>query len=837
MAVCQQRPSSGGCKDERVTNRSASEGQAIPDSPKASSQFISAIRKCAASPDRLAIGLLVAIVSIISIIRLWVQPGLGDWDIVSFYLPWYSFMGEQLRSGTIPGWNPHIFSGMPFAGDPQSGWWYFPAMLIFTVFPAVTGFKIFIWLHLMLSALAGYALARLLGLHATGSFTAGLIFACLQVGAALTFLIQMQMSPWIAIALIGYELGRRANDWRRMQAAFSLSAFAFSQIVGCYLGQGAYYTALFFAAYIGWRFLVIPESERLRNWRTRLFAALLAGGWTFGIGALIAAAGVWPRYDAVKRAYVGSDAYRGVNDWAPDRGWESWEVSMRVFQLSLNKFDNYLGGGIITLALIGVVALPRYRRFGIFVAAALVAIHLPLRPTRWHELFYELPRFRETHLHDPGRVLVLLPLAFALLGGLAVDQIKSITRGWRLITAAAIVAIAWQRLLRADRVRDQWMMGDITKLSAAIVAAAVVAYAIARLARTNSMWIARLQVVLIGVLLAGIVIDPVGFTLTKSVKGASDSSLASAVTTGAATSDPGGAGAYIEQQLQQSAVPFRYVGYSAPPEGYAPLHEIFDQAWVEALLANNRAMRLGLYDAQGYNPAQIVRYQTLFTAINGFEREYHEALVQPAGLGSPLLDLLNVRYIIVPLDIAGDSGGQRVVVPYPPSYVEVWRNDTVAVLENRNVLPHAWIVHQGVELGATDALQQLNSGNIDPRTTASFETTPPAMSAPSSGASESVTVTEYEADHVTLTATAESDGVLVLSDVYDPDWVVRVDGKRSELYVVDGVLRGVALPAGEHTITFSYEPASLRYGLIVSSLTIAGLALFLGYVYRGAKRS
>ncbi len=42
-------------------------------------------------------------------------------DAAAFFFPMFSFLGEQLRSGDIPGWNPYQFSGTPFAGDPESG--------------------------------------------------------------------------------------------------------------------------------------------------------------------------------------------------------------------------------------------------------------------------------------------------------------------------------------------------------------------------------------------------------------------------------------------------------------------------------------------------------------------------------------------------------------------------------------------------------------------------------------------------------------------------------------------------------------------------------------------
>ena len=41
---------------------------------------------------------------------------------------------------------------------------------------------------------------------------------------------------------------------------------------------------------------------------------------------------------------------------------------------------------------------------------------------------------------------------------------------------------------------------------------------------------------------------------------------------------------------------------------------------------------------------------TYIDALNGHRQEYHERDLFPAGLPSPLLDLLNLRYLIVPAD-------------------------------------------------------------------------------------------------------------------------------------------------------------------------------------------
>ena len=63
-------------------------------------------------------------------------------DNLTAYLPWWSYLGERLAAGEIPGWNPHQFSGIPFLADPQSGWMYLPAMFAFTLFDPIVAMKV-----------------------------------------------------------------------------------------------------------------------------------------------------------------------------------------------------------------------------------------------------------------------------------------------------------------------------------------------------------------------------------------------------------------------------------------------------------------------------------------------------------------------------------------------------------------------------------------------------------------------------------------------------------------------------------------------------------------------
>lgn len=72
-------------------------------------------------------------------------------------------------------------------------------------------------------------------------------------------------------------------------------------------------------------------------------------------------------------------------------------------------------------------------------------------------------------------------------------------------------------------------------------------------------------------------------------------------------------------------------------------------------------------------------------------------------------------------------------------------------------------------------------------------------------------------------------GIVIFTTAWYPGWRASVDGKETEVYVVDGAFQGVELVAGPHELILSYEPGDFRYGLIifVGSLIILLVGVFL----------
>jgi hypothetical protein len=289
---------------------------------------------------------------------------------------------------------------------------------------------------------------------------------------------------------------------------------------------------------------------------------------------------------------------------------------------------------------------------------------------------------------------------------------------------------------------------------------------------------------------------------------------------------PSDAGRFVQSKSEEEE-PFRYFGFGPQYlEGASVSSPIrFDQPKVRALEVGNRAMTLGLQSIQGYNALHLDRYDEYMKVLNQYEQNRHHTDVFDEHLDSPLLHLLNARYIIVPADSPPESqaGLQRVLRAKHPT---VYEDDQLKVLENRGALPRAWIVHSARQVRSREeALDLLSVGQVDPEETALLEDTPPEMSRPDDASADRASVTEYGANQIQLETSTGAPGLLVLSEVYYPAWKAYVDGQPAPVHVADQLLRSVPVPAGEHTVELRYESWTLRMGMAISLVTFATLIL------------
>lgn len=154
----------------------------------------------------------------------------------------------------------------------------------------------------------------------------------------------------------------------------------------------------------------------------------------------------------------------------------------------------------------------------------------------------------------------------------------------------------------------------------------------------------------------------------------------------------------------------------------------------------------------------------------------------------------------------------------------------MSLFENKNALPHAYFVPSVTPTSSyTDAKGKLwqMDNPLKLRDTALVEGLPGGTI---SNLNEGTIEDErMRANEVGLRASCPGTCFLVLADSYFPGWHAFVDGRETNIYRTDAVLRGVVVPAGDHDIQFIYRPAGLGWSFLVFSfgLALAGVLVLL----------
>jgi hypothetical protein len=201
-------------------------------------------------------------------------------------------------------------------------------------------------------------------------------------------------------------------------------------------------------------------------------------------------------------------------------------------------------------------------------------------------------------------------------------------------------------------------------------------------------------------------------------------------------------------------------------------------------------------DINGASPLVVERYRQLLNA------EPRERVWQ----------LLNVKYFVTWQ--GGFPNGEKVSV-------ERMGNREVNLYALPDPLPRAYVAHDATVI-ADDAraLRTVLSPQFDPGTTAVLDRAPPVV--PSGRKARSAaTVRDLAPDRLRVEATLAEPGVLVLSEVYYPGWRATVNGEPVTILRAQHTLRGVALPAGTHTVEMVFDPWTVKLGLAISGATVA----------------
>ncbi|HTS44565.1 MAG TPA: YfhO family protein [Puia sp.] len=198
----------------------------------------------------------------------------------------------------------------------------------------------------------------------------------------------------------------------------------------------------------------------------------------------------------------------------------------------------------------------------------------------------------------------------------------------------------------------------------------------------------------------------------------------------------------------------------------------------------------------GYHPAKLGLYQDII------ERQLTKQNMN-------VINMLNTRYFIQP----NAATGQPQAILNPGAFGPCWLVKAIHYVNT-----------------ADEEMKSLDSMNV--RDTAivrgSFQNVIKFI--PVADSTASIKLVENLNDYLRYQFSSRTNQFAVFSEVYyDKGWDAYLDGKKTDYCKVDYILRGMPVPAGEHTIEFRFEPQSLKKGATISWIASSLGALLILY--------
>jgi hypothetical protein len=262
------------------------------------------------------------------------------------------------------------------------------------------------------------------------------------------------------------------------------------------------------------------------------------------------------------------------------------------------------------------------------------------------------------------------------------------------------------------------------------------------------------------------------------------------------------------------------------------------------------------YNIQSLEPVQMPRPPAL-------DQQFFTALIPSGGKPVTVLtrmwELSNTRYLIgdratiESLDNQLDAGRNRFrilktfeMAAKPganPERLTIddldWvlnENGRFAIAEFTGALPRVKLFPTWQSSTNDQAiLDQLTSPTFDPNSLAFLHGETTLTPSPTTNFTGEAKITSYAPKHIEVTVSNNAPALLVYNDKYSPNWRLWVNGKEETLHRANFIMRGIPLPAGQHTVVMRYSQPMT--GLYISLAGIAlGLAV-LGFVTINAARS
>lgn len=240
-----------------------------------------------------------------------------------------------------------------------------------------------------------------------------------------------------------------------------------------------------------------------------------------------------------------------------------------------------------------------------------------------------------------------------------------------------------------------------------------------------------------------------------------------------------------------------------------------------------------VYGAEGYDTLRLERYaQLLASSYTGYVPETYlrsDAVFpnEENGYRKRLFELLGIKYLLDKEDTPKTGNDWNI-----DERELIWQDNVIQVYRRHPVLPRIFLTSKYyIAKDDEDIIKKIYDQNHDLQQII-LEKEPNIKIREIDKPIIVPEIIKYNPTSVALSSAATYNSLLFISDAYDKDWKVYIDGIENETLRAHYALRAVAVPAGIHDVVFKYEPKSFVIGAFLTFISIAiviitSLILFL----------
>lgn len=720
----------------------------------------------------------------------------------------------RARTGIYPLWEPWTFSGMPTveAFSYLSGL-YLPNLLFDLLHLDGVHTQ---WLHLVFAGFGGYLLSRRLGMGDIPAFLAGSAFMLNPFMTAMfafghgSQLMTAAYMPWALWAALGLAERGRLVDAGLLALVLGL------QLQRAHV-QIAWYTWLIAVPFL--LFLLFPEPSGKGRGKTAALA-----GVALLLGVAVAMQIYLPALD-----YLPSSARSAAGD--PDAAyryatmWSMHPAELATYLLPgafgfggatywgfmpFTDFPHYAGIVVLILAVSGLVAGRKQPKVLFFAAAG--ALFLLLSFGSWfspvYDLFYRFaPLFRSFRV--PSMALAGFTLCIAVLSGYGlqgvIDKPLPETSPVLRWSAAAIGLVAVLFLFSEGsleaflRSRFPLVQAESPEIASMV---------------DNMRWSLWQGSLFIGIMAAGATAGIVWLVARKLISARQAAlllvlfSAADLIWIDRQVLFPDARSLRPSPLVDRTAID-RALGGDEVTAFLSRQPGPFRIYPVGPLFPENKFSIFGIESTGGYHAAKLGVYQEFLAKSSNL-----------ANIG--VLQMLNVGYLVspVPLDYPELTPVMNGVLRSSSGEVPV------AVYRLSGTMPRAWFAPEATAV--TDDGEAVDPVMAGRAKSGAAWVSGVAWSGVKRFSGGSILSLRRAPESIVMNVRADGDAFLVLSEVFYPKrWKLFVDGRERQAVKVDGLIRGVELPAGAHEVRYVYDRSRFEAGRAISTAAVAVTLLMI----------